>query len=55
MLHKDRVFLTTLPTVLSHDKRRSRVKGLEILNVQIVHSDLDGKGPFDERHQLDSK
>src|SRR6266576_585046 len=55
MLHKNRVLLTTTPPVLSHHKRGSRVKGLEILDVQIVHSDFDGKGLFDKRHQLDGK
>ena len=43
------------PPALSHDKSRSRVKGLEILDVQIVHSHFHRKGLLDERHQLDRK
>ena len=41
------------PTFLGHDERGRRVQRLEILDVQIVDADLDRKGLFDERHQLD--
>src|SRR5437773_3493675 len=41
--------------VLLQDKSRHRVQRLEILDVQIVRSHLDGKGLFDERHQLNGK
>ncbi len=44
-----------LPAVLPHDKSRSRVKGLEILDVQIVHPYFYRKSLFEERHQLDRK
>jgi hypothetical protein len=40
---------------LRDDKCRSGIQRLEILDVQIVHPDLDGKGLLDERHQLNGE
>src|ERR1017187_10338984 len=47
--------LGLLPAVLPHDKSRGRVKGLEILDVQIVRPYFYRKSFFEERHQLDRK